>query len=54
VENALGVNIDPINFKGGPDPKGCAIDKPARTTTYIVTARGAENQDTERVTVKVQ
>jgi hypothetical protein len=54
VQNVSSVRIDPIGYRGGPDAKGCAMDKPQQTTTYTITASGPGNQDTERVTVKVQ
>ena len=34
--------------------RGCAADKPLRTTTYEVIAKGGGQADTERVTVKVR
>ncbi len=54
VENAASVRIDPIAFRAGAEPKGCAMDQPKQTTTYTITARGADSEDAEHVTVKVQ
>ena len=54
VENSTGVRIEPIHFDGGAKPSNCALDQPRQTTTYIVTAKGASSQDTEKVTVAVQ
>jgi len=54
VENASSVTIEPIQYRGGPQAKGCAMDHPRETTTYTVTVRNARNEDAERVTVKVQ
>ena len=54
VENAKSVSIDPIHFHGASAPKGCGTDSPQKTTTYIVTAIGAEgSRDQEHVTVTV-
>ncbi|MBZ5584701.1 MAG: hypothetical protein LAQ30_21320 [Acidobacteriia bacterium] len=54
VSNAVSVRIDPIRFRAGAEPKGCAMDQPRETTTYTITAKGSDSQDTEHVTVKVQ
>jgi hypothetical protein len=54
VKNAASVSIEPIQYRGGPQSKGCTLVQPRETTTYTVTARGARNEDSERVTVKVQ
>src|ERR1017187_1216669 len=55
VENARAVTIDPIGFRGGSAPKGCATDQPRKSTTYTVSAVGAGgDKDRERVTVKVK
>jgi hypothetical protein len=54
VEGAASVEIDPIHFRGASKPKGCAMDYPRKTTTYVVTATGPEgSRDQERVTVAV-
>ncbi len=54
VENASSVAIQPVHFHGSSQPKGCAMDNPRKTTTYVVTATGAEgSRDQERVTVTV-
>jgi hypothetical protein len=54
VEHATGVRIDPLQYRAGPEAKGCATDQPRQTTTYTVTAKGAGSEDHEDVTVKVQ
>ena len=54
VENVTDVRIEPIHFDGGAKSTNCALDQPRQTTTYIVTAKGAASQDTEKVTVAVQ
>jgi hypothetical protein len=54
VQNARMVRIDPVRFQAT-TPKGCTHVVPMRTTTYVVSAIGAEgDRDQERVTVKVQ
>jgi hypothetical protein len=54
VQNAKSVTIDPIRFRGPSNPEGCGTDTPQKTTTYLVTAIGAEgSRDQERVTVTV-
>src|ERR1035441_520937 len=40
-KNARAVTIDPIGFRGGSAPKGCATDQPRKSTTYTVSAVGA-------------
>jgi hypothetical protein len=54
VENVTEVRIEPIHFSGGAKSNNCTVDQPRQTTTYIVTAKGAGSQDTEKVTVAVQ
>jgi hypothetical protein len=55
VANARSVTIDPTGYRGGPVSKGCTTDMPRKSTTYVVTAIGAEgNRDEERATVKVR
>jgi hypothetical protein len=55
VANARSVTIEPGGFRGGPEPKGCTNDLPRKSTTYTVTAIGADgNRDEERATVKVR
>jgi len=55
VESAQSVRIDPIGFQAGPKAKGCANHQPRKTTTYVVSAIGADgDKDQERVTVKVE
>jgi len=55
VANARSVTIDPTGYRGGPEPKGCTTDMPRKSTTYVVTAIGADgNRDEERATVKVR
>ena len=55
VEGAQSVKIDPIGFQAGPKAKGCANHQPRKTTTYVVSAIGADgDKDQERVTVKVE
>ena len=54
VSNAASVTIDPVGFKAGSDVHRCTTQQPKETTTYVVTARGADgDQDSEKVTVKV-
>ena len=54
VENAKSVEIAPLHFRHGSDPKGCGMDTPQKTTTYVVTATGLEGSlDREQVTVTV-
>lgn len=54
VENVTEVSIDPIHFSGGAKSNNCTVDQPRQTTTYVVTAKGASTQDSEKVTVTVQ
>ena len=55
VEGAQSVRIDPIGFHAGAKGKGCVNHLPTKTTTYVVSAVGADgDKDQERVTVKVQ
>lgn len=55
VENAKSVEIQPIHFRGGSRSDACAMTSPHETTTYVVSAVGADgDQDQERVTVKVR
>jgi carboxypeptidase family protein len=61
VRNASGVRLDysgqqvPIDFNAlAPSYNGCFIDAPNKTTTYTLTAYGADNQSvTQEVTVEV-
>ncbi|HTX33862.1 MAG TPA: hypothetical protein VME43_02540 [Bryobacteraceae bacterium] len=55
IENAASVAIAPIHFHAASNPKGCGTDTPRQTTTYVVTAIGADgSRDQEQVTVKVR
>jgi len=55
VANTRSVTIEPIAFKAGAGVHGCATHQPQQTTTYVVTAFGADgDRDQEKVTVKVQ
>ncbi len=55
VENARSVEIEPARYRGGPNPRGCTAVQPDKTTTYIVTATGADgDRDQEKVTVRVK
>jgi hypothetical protein len=53
VKNAVAVTVDPIHYRVGAVEKNCALDQPARTTTYVVTAIGNGKPDSERVTISV-
>jgi len=54
VQNAESVEIEPIHFRARTSPHACGTDTPRKTTTYVVTAHGAEgSHDQERVTVQV-
>lgn len=55
AENARSVEIGPgRRVRGGDPAHDCVIHRPARTTTYTVTALGPNGmRDTESVTVKV-
>jgi hypothetical protein len=53
AENAKSVTVDPIHFTG-PGDHGCTHLQPTETTTFVVTAIGANGEkDQERGTVKV-
>ena len=55
VSNTKSVTIDPIGYKAGGRTSGCTTHQPTATTTYIVTAIGANGEkDQEKVTVKVR
>jgi hypothetical protein len=55
VANARAVTIEPAGFRGGPNPKGCATHQPTKSTTYVITATGADgDRDQEQVTVRVR
>jgi len=55
VENARSVEVQPVHFRGGSRPNVCFMTSPAETTTYVVSATGADgDQDQERVTIKVR
>ena len=56
VKNAKSVKISPGTLVNVPTPEhGCVVDKPAKTTTYTVTALNAEGiSDTERATVTLK
>ncbi len=55
IQNAASVAIAPIHFHAASNPKGCGIDTPRKTTTYVVTASGADgSHDQQQVTVKVR
>ncbi|MBS1855435.1 MAG: hypothetical protein JST11_08730 [Acidobacteria bacterium] len=55
VANARGVTIEPPGFHGGSAARGCVTHRPAQTTTYVVTATGADGEhDREEVTVRVR
>src|SRR5262245_37110442 len=54
VANTKSLPIDPGNFKAGSGVYGCATFQPKETTTYVVTATGADGEtDRERLTIKV-
>jgi type IV pilus biogenesis protein CpaD/CtpE len=54
VEHARTVTIDPLRFRGGTG-KGCATDQPKKSTTYTISALGADgDKDQEQVTVRVK
>ena len=42
VEGAQSVRIDPIGFHAGAKGKGCVNHLPTKTTTYVVSAVGAD------------
>jgi hypothetical protein len=55
VLNTRSVTIDPIGFKAGDRQTGCTTLQPRETTTYVVTALGANgDSDTEKITIKVR
>jgi hypothetical protein len=55
VENAKSVEVQPAHFRGGSRPNACFMASPEATTTYVVSAIGADgDQDQERVTIKVR
>jgi hypothetical protein len=55
VLNTQSVTIDPIGFKAGGRQTGCTTVQPRETTTYVVTALGANGEaDTEKITIKVR
>jgi hypothetical protein len=55
VRNATSVTINPRPGVQPSAERGCATDKPAKTTTYEVLAKSQSGQtDAERVTVKVR
>lgn len=55
ARHAAAVTIAPLHFRASNPAQGCAMDSPRKTTTYVVTAAGADGgRDTEHVTVKVQ
>ena len=55
VRDARTVTIDPLGFRGGSTPKVCIPLQPRKTTTYTVSAVGADgDRDTEQVTVRVR
>ncbi|MBS1876428.1 MAG: hypothetical protein JSU00_24650 [Acidobacteria bacterium] len=52
---ASSVKVTPGEGAGQAAARGCVVDKPVKTTTYVVSAAGAGGAtDTERVTVKVR
>jgi hypothetical protein len=54
VSDAASVEIEPIHFRKPLIARGCAVDNPVKTTTYVVTATGVEgSRDQEHVTVTV-
>ena len=54
IDNAQSVVVEPIHFRAGSNRRGCLTDQPRATTTYVITATGADGDaDSERVTVKV-
>jgi hypothetical protein len=55
AQNAARVTIEPVSFRSPIAARGCTVDNPRKTTTYVVTATGASgDQDQEHVTVKVK
>jgi hypothetical protein len=54
VRNAAEVSVDPPVVPPTSAPNGCFYDKPAKTTTYTLTARDAKGRKaSKQVTVKV-
>jgi hypothetical protein len=54
-KGAASVEVEPLHFRTANRTESCTLDHPKQTTTYAVTATGADgDQDHERVTVKVQ
>lgn len=55
THHAASVSIAPLHFHAPNPAQGCAMDNPRKTTTYVVSAAGADGgHDTEHVTIKVQ
>ena len=56
AENAAVVEIEPLRFRSrSPSGPTCTQDTPRKTTTYVISATGADgNKDQEHVTVKVR
>jgi hypothetical protein len=55
ARHAAAVSIAPLHFRAPNPAEGCAMDNPRKTTTYVVSATGANgDRDTQPVTVKVQ
>jgi hypothetical protein len=55
ARNAASVEIAPLHFLAPNHAEGCTLDHPQQTTTYVISAAGADgDRDQERVTVKVQ
>ena len=51
MEHAHAVTIEPLGFRGGAAAKGCATDQPRKSTTYTISALGADGEkDQEQVT----
>jgi hypothetical protein len=55
VQNAASVTIEPTKYRGGPNPDGCVVDQPQKTTTYTIRAKGASGDtDEEHATIRVR
>lgn len=55
VLNVQSVTIEPIHYKAGSRLSGCTTHQPTATTTYTLSAIGANGEkDQEKVTVKIQ
>lgn len=55
AQNAAAVEIAPVHFRAANRAEGCTIDNPKQSTTYVISATGADgSKDQEHVTVKVQ